>query len=60
MPTYCMLDHDELFSKDKARRLLEFLKMQFASMFNWVGEINNSEIRLTAEALIENQNVILF
>ena len=37
-PPIVMLDHDELFSKDKARRLLEFLKMQFASMFNWVLE----------------------
>ena len=59
-PPIVMLDHDELFSKDKARRLLGVPKDAICVYVQLgAGEINNieSEIRLTVEALIENQNV---
>ena len=59
-PPIVMLDHDELFPKDKARRLLGVPKDAICVYVQLgAGEINNieSEIRLTVEALIENQNV---
>ena len=61
-PPIAMLDHDELFPKDKARRLLGVPKDAICVYVQLgAGEINNieSEIRLTVEALIENQRHVV-